>query len=263
MRAATDALVRVLLTPALLVVTACGSTAGPPPAGASAAGQRIESGWHPPAVPSGEDLRSALQGESAVTVRVRGRLVVFAAPRERAFDVELLLSRSGAMRLQATGGGRDFLMVSDGARLWTWIGEEEREQAEAWRAPRPDPDRPDASISAFDLVAALLPSAWPDPADTGTPSVTVVEPEGIWVSQLRETPAGRWSVAQRVLLGPSGVMRRESYDDAGALARRIDWAAPGRTVTISRPQAATRVRLEIGALERDPVLAPGSFRPGS
>jgi hypothetical protein len=241
------------VTALLAGLIGCGGTSGPGPETTPHTGA-ASALWIASPLPARERLLAILNAETAVDLRAVGRLTVGTSD----LAVELLLNRSGAMRLTTGDGG--LLMVSSGARLRTFRGERS-EEAPAWRSPVASSDRPDLAISPFDLVAALLPAPWPDPgAGDGRVALSRV-PEGTWVTLLDDAESPEPLVRRRALVAAGGerVTVRESYD-AGQLERVVEWPEPGRVVVIRRPQAGTVVRLTLESVERDPALTRHAYR---
>lgn len=239
----------------LASLTGCGGSSGAGPETRPPAVAGGVSVWEIPADPAEGGLASILNAESAVEVRIGGVLTVDGEQ----LAIDLLLHRSGAMRLEARDG--ELVMVSDGARLLTRRGEDRVEEA-AWRPPTARRGRPDLAISPFDLGAALLPAPWPDLVEGGARVATARTPEGTWVSLLDDSPGGDLVTRRRALVRPAdGVVAvRESYDADGAIERVVEWLEPGRLVEIRRPRAGSVVRLRVDALEREPARDRDAYR---
>lgn len=198
------------------------------------------------------DLQSVLRvvdAETATALRLRGGLQVLPDGEER--EVELWLTRAGAMRLEVDGAVE---MVSDGASLWT-RGEPQWQQEPANRPP--GGDQAVRLVSPFDLVEALLPMPL-GLADAPLLLERDADQLRLVLVRLESEPL----VPRRaVTLTPDGlvVRRRQRYDDGGEVLR-LDYAAPG-VLQMWRVGSGASLRLRIVDLERDPVLAPGSFTP--
>jgi hypothetical protein len=238
-----------------LAIVACGG-GGAGPRTAPAPRTSPSAAWIPQAGLDPATAQRALDGESATTLHVIGRLVADGG----AVPVDLVLTRSGAMRLQATDGSGQ-AVVSNGSRLWVAAAGRVAE-AEAWSVTVEGSGDLLGALSPFDLLEALLPAPWPLLGEERSATSTARTPEGLWLSTLTSTAAGPQTVHRRALLDPvdGRVLRRERYDHAGNLEVAIEGvAAAGGSLSIERPQQGARLTLQIDTLVRDPELAPATF----
>jgi hypothetical protein len=178
-----------------------------------------------------------------------------------AFAVDLLVARSGAMRLVAPGLG--FGMYSDGASLWTIAGDTSGRQ-EAWRAVAFVTAEPYRALSPFNLAEAFLPTPWTrSESEDGGLSIAAV-PAGIWVSERAPSRGRVTRVRRRALLSHDGarVLRRERYDAAGQLDLVVDLPAmAGDPLRITSPRSGVVVSFSLTSLTRDPAVVSADFRP--
>lgn len=213
-------------------------------------------------LPSLETAVRAANRVRAVALRARGTLIV--SPEGTRHPLDLLLSRSGALRLEL-GGEEPSSLAGDGVTLHVRDADGTQRRRSAWQPAVADAPRLLDRIAVADLLDALLPRPLP-----GDGSVAIDRVAGAQEPLVRLTwrlaggeGDGRRSVYLGADLAPVRLLR---VDGEGRVEARIEYlawngpaAGPPSHVRICPGGGFRCLAMELDELQLDPATAFGDW----
>lgn len=228
----------------------------------------------PPAAPAAvamplQSLLAAADRVTATGLRATGTIALERPSGALVLPLRLLLSRSGALRLEA-GGPAGFLMVSDGLLVRVQRRDGPLAERSAW-APAGAGTAADERLAPADLLDALLPGPY-TARDASRPGVTAVAtaegPELRW-----PRPEGEGAGVERVLrldpetLRPARLQRLGPDGTAEAVITYLAWGEtpgePPRRVRVCPGSPGGCYVLELEEWLLDPPTRPEDWRLGA
>lgn len=252
-----------------LGVVACG---GDPVPEAAPTAQRPRAIAAEPTIPAtlGQVL-GVVNGFTASRLRVAGRMTISGASTASidgalSYAIELLVARSGGLRLTAEGASGGFEMASDGNRVQILHGGERHELA-AVEMPSPTGGAP-LRIGPLDLVDLLLPPVFPPAAGSTSRLAFEARPGESVLAWYRTGPDESLAIRRRASVSPDGrsLLRVESLRDgllwsvATYAAWRPDDGPPTGTLSVEWPALNMALHLEVERAEVEPLADAGTFR---
>lgn len=249
---------------ALSLVVACGGSKAP--ASLSPGPQRTVQLLAPPEL---AELVLAANLIRATAVRIEGELRVEIEAQNRSwnYELELIGTRSGALRLRARSGQGGFELATDGNMVSVRRdGDEIVEQMRSASFLDLSASSPRRYLPLYALIDALLPQVLPEPPlGSGDLLISERHPGETRLTWLHRTPSG-WRTRLRIAFDAGGMVRwRETFDDLGARVSRVSYRAwrttpPFFPVRFELAHASgVTLQVVVGAVELNPPLEPGVF----